>query len=162
VEKNMTRAAYIQPSLEEWLAKFRFTIPIHIRYSETDMSGHLNNVSHIIYFEQGRVEYFDKLEFGTKVLHPDAELMVVTADIACHYHSEAFFRETLKLGVRVARMGNSSMDIEYCLVAEKENRLVATGRGTIVLIDKKTRKSAPIPAEVRKRIDMFEQMEMIQ
>jgi acyl-CoA thioester hydrolase len=87
--------------------------------------------------------------------------MVVVADIACHYHSEAFFRETLRLGVRVARLGNSSLELEYCLIAEEKNRLVATGRGTIVLLDKKTRRSVPIPEKARESIALFEQMELI-
>jgi acyl-CoA thioester hydrolase len=157
----MARATYIQPSLEEWLEKFHFMTKITIRYCETDMSGHLNNTSHLIYFEQGRVEYFDNLGFGDLVLDYNADLMVVVADIACHYHSEAFFRETLRLGVRVARLGNSSLELEYCLIAEEKNRLVATGRGTIVLLDKKTRRSVPIPEKVRESIALFEQMELI-
>lgn len=156
----MARATYIQPSLEEWLAKFHFTTSIHIRYCETDMSGHVNNTSHIIYFEQGRVDYFDHLGIGEDVLHHDAQLMVVIADIACHYHSEAFFREKLQLGVRTARLGNSSLDLEYCLVAEEQNRLVATATSTVVLVNKTTRQSAPIPEDAREKIMAFEQMEM--
>ncbi|MED0678862.1 thioesterase family protein [Aneurinibacillus thermoaerophilus] len=156
----MARAEYIQPNLEEWLAKFHFKTKVHIRFCETDMSGHVNNTSHLIYFEQGRVEYFDNMGFGEMILHEKAELMVVVADITCHYHSEAFFRETLEMGVRVARMGNRSLDLEYYLMAENEKRLVATGRGTIVLVNKKTRKSVPIPQAAREKIVAFEQMEM--
>ncbi|MFT9849800.1 acyl-CoA thioesterase [Aneurinibacillus sp. REN35] len=158
----MARAAYIQPSMEEWLKKFHFTTNIHIRYCETDMSGHVNNTSHIIYFEQGRVDYFDHLGIGENVLHHDAELMVVIADIACHYHSEAFFREKLCLGVRTSRLGNSSLDVEYCLIAEENNRVVATAISTLVLVNKETRQSARIPENIRESIIAFEQMEMIQ
>ncbi|CEH28331.1 hypothetical protein AM501_03725 [Aneurinibacillus migulanus] len=157
----MARADYIQPNLEEWLAAFHFSTDITIRYCETDMSGHVNNTSHLIYFEQGRVEYFDQLGLGESALSHDGEVMVVAADITCHYHSEAFFREKLKLGVRIARLGNSSLDLEYCLLAVEKNRLVATGRGTIVLVDRKTRRSVSIPKNVRENIIAFEQMEMI-
>jgi acyl-CoA thioester hydrolase len=158
----MAKAEYIQPNVEKWLAKFQFLTDIKIRYCETDMSGHVNNVSYLIYFEQGRVEYFDNLELGKKVLHEHADLMIVAADIACHYHSEAFFRETLTLGVRAAHLGNRSLDLEYYLLAKEKNRLVATGRGTIVLMDKTTRRSVPIPQCVREKIIAFEQMEMSQ
>lgn len=149
----MARAEYIQPSLEEWIGRFYFYVPITVRFSDTDMSGHVNNTRHLVYFEQGRVEYFDQFRFYGQ------SLSLVVADITCHYHSEAFFREGLKLGVRAARLGNSSLELEYCLLAEKDNRLVASGRGTMVVMDKETKRSAPIPPELRARITELEKME---
>lgn len=146
----MSRATYIQPNLEEWTDKFHFFTNIRIRYCETDMSGHLNNTHHIVYFEQGRLEYLEQLQFH------HLPLTAVTADICCHYHSEAFLWEELKLGVRTARLGNSSLDLEYCLQTAADQRLVATGRGTLVFIDQNTKKSTPIPDELRKQIEMVE------
>jgi acyl-CoA thioester hydrolase len=157
----MAKATYIQPSPKEWVEKFTFKIPINIRYSETDMSGHLNNVTHLIYFEQGRVDYFDALSIGDEVLHADAELMIVAADVACHYLEQVFFRDKLQLGVRIAHLGNSSMEFEYCLLNEDTERLVAAGRGTIVLVGKSTGRSAPIPESVKKAIMAFEKMEVV-
>ncbi|BAU26945.1 acyl-CoA thioester hydrolase [Aneurinibacillus soli] len=156
----MGKATYIQPDLERWMKTFHFETDIKIRYCETDMSGHVNNVSYLIYFEQGRIDYFDRLDIGDEVLHDKAEFMVVTADITCHYHNELFFRENPTLLVRVARLGNTSMDIEYCLVVKDKNKVAATGSGTIVLVGKETKRSTPIPSQVRERIIKFEQMEM--
>lgn len=156
----MAKAEYIQPDLETWMGTFHFGTDINIRYCETDMSGHVNNVSYLVYFEQGRIDYFDSLGVGDKVLHENADCMVVTADITCHYLSELFFREKPTLLVRTARLGNTSLDLEYCLVVKDQNKVVATGRGTIVLMNKETKRSTPIPPQVRERIVQFEKMEM--
>ncbi|WP_026678370.1 acyl-CoA thioesterase [Fictibacillus gelatini] len=146
----MAQATYIQPNIEEWLKKFKFSTTINVRFCETDMSGHVNNTSYFIYFEQARTEYLQNLGIF------DHNLTVVTADMWCHYHSEAFFGEELIAAARVARLGNSSTDIEYAIVSKKENRLVATGSGTIVLVDKETKKSTRVPENIREAIKKFE------
>lgn len=142
----MARATYIVPSINEWLQKFSFTIESKIRYSETDMSGHINNISYFIYFEQARVEYLESIEFF------NGQVNAVTADLTCHYHSEAFFPDTLQIGVRVAKMGSKSIDLEYYVVSAQDNRLIATGQGTLVVIDQQTKKSTAIPEDIRQAI----------
>jgi acyl-CoA thioester hydrolase len=57
----MRPISYVQPDPQVWMEKFHFSIPIKVRYCETDMTGHVNNVSYFIYFEQGRVEYLEHL-----------------------------------------------------------------------------------------------------
>ncbi|MCR8642718.1 acyl-CoA thioesterase [Paenibacillus sp. N1-5-1-14] len=145
----MAKPTYIQPNMEEWLGKFSFHTEIKIRYSETDMSGHVNNTSYLVYFEQARTEYWQFLE----VMGDD--LLAVTADIWCHYHAEAFYPETLKVGVRIARIGTSSFDLEYYISSTRDNRIVATGAGTIVLLDKHTKQKALVPQQIREQFTHY-------
>lgn len=141
----MARATYIAPTLNEWLKKFSFKIESKVRYSETDMSGHINNISYFVYFEQARTEYLDSLNFFGSTVN------AVTADLCCHYHSEAFFPDTLQIGVRVAKIGNKSFDLEYYILSSDE-KLIATGQGTLVAIDLETRQSTTIPKDIRDAI----------
>lgn len=146
----MAKPTYIVPNLEEWQKKFKFFTDIKIRYCETDMSGHVNNTSYVVYFEQARVEYMESIA----LFHSD--FITVTADIWCHYHAEAFFPDVLKIGVRTARIGNSSFDLEYLVTSTNSGKIVATGAGTMVILDKDTRKPAIIPKEIREKIEAFE------
>lgn len=146
----MARADYITPNLDEWMNKFHFFSQLRVRYCETDMSGHLNNTHHVVYFEQGRAEYLHGLglyEHG---------LTAMTADICCHYMNEAFFNEQLKVGVRVGYLGNRSLDLEYVVYSMDWDRVVATGRGTMVIVDKETKKSTEIPEALRQAISQME------
>jgi len=148
----MRKESFIKPDPAGWLQKFRFSIPIKVRYCETDMLGHVNNVSYFMYFEQGRIEYFENLGlfdsmFGT-------EKVAVVADLECQYLEQMYRSDKVQLHVRVASIGRSSLDVEYAVVAN--DRLKAAGRGAIVLIDTGSGKSTPIPDAVRKAIGAFE------
>lgn len=148
----MKKTTFIQPDPQNWLDTFHFEIPIKIRYCETDMLGHVNNVSYFMYFEQGRIEYFEHLGL-TEDLFSDQTVSVV-ADLECQYLAQLYLKDPLKLQVRVAEIGRSSMDVQYAIVVE--GVLKAAGRGTIVLIDTATGKSTPIPDSARETIAAFE------
>lgn len=145
----MARATYIEPNIEEWLQKFNFFTEIKVRYCETDMSGHINNTSYIVYFEQARSEYLYNIGFF------DTPVTVVTADIWCQYHQESFFPDTLQAGVRVSKLGNRSLDLEYYITSSNK-KLIATAKGTLVTIDKRTKKSVMIPLPIRNTIEEIE------
>lgn len=148
----MKKETFIQPDPQSWLNSFHFSIPIKIRYCETDMLGHVNNVSYFMYFEQGRIEYFENLGL-TDELFSEKQVSVV-ADLECQYLAQMYLKDPLVLHVKVAKIGRSSMDVQYAIVVNSQ--LKAAGRGTIVLMDTKSGKSTPIPDEARKKISSFE------
>lgn len=141
----MTKATYIEPTVEDWIQKFHYFIDVKVRYSETDMSGHVNNTSYFIYFEQARAEYLDSLHFFSSSVN------AVTADMWCHYHREAYFPELLKIGVRVAKLGNKSLDLEYVIISS-DGELIGSARGALVIVDLVTRQPTTIPANLRRAI----------
>ncbi|MCQ6563021.1 acyl-CoA thioesterase [Paenibacillus mendelii] len=148
----MSKETFIQPDKQGWVDQFSFSIPIKVRYCETDLLGHVNNVSYFMYFEQGRIDYFENLNL-TEELFSDEKVSVV-ADLECQYLAPLFLRDPVTLHVRVARMGRSSMDIEYALVVQ--DQLKAGGRGTIVLVETASGKSTPIPDRARDIIGTYE------
>lgn len=148
----MKKVAFVQPDPQSWMEKFHFSTPIKVRYCETDLLGHVNNVSYFMYFEQGRIEYFENLEL-TEDLFSDKTVSVV-ANLECQYLASIYLKDPLKLHVRVANMGRSSLDLEYALVVN--DQLKAAGRGTIVLVETKSGKSTPIPGSAREIIRSFE------
>lgn len=159
----MALPSFIAPDAESWQKKFQFKTRISVRYCETDQSGHLNNVSHLIYFEQGRVEYLNHLGIGKAIFQEPSDIMFVAVDIQCQYLAQAYFGDTLELGVRIGKLGNRSMDMEYYLSTKRNGQdiLVAAGRGACVFISKDTEKSVPIPEHYRDIINNFEQIQVV-
>lgn len=145
----------IKPDMESWLAKFQLAIPIKIRFSETDAFGHVNNVSYFIYFEQARVDYMQELGIDKELLS-NKDFLVVTADLYCQFLGEIYFGEEIEVKIRAAKIGNSSFDVEYAVVKKNNNKLAAVGRGAIVFMDRKTKKSTSIPVHIREKIINFE------
>ncbi|OZB90104.1 thioesterase family protein [Paenibacillus sp. XY044] len=148
----MKRESFIQPDAAGWLQKFHFSIPIKVRYCETDMLGHVNNVSYFMYFEQGRIEYFEQLGLFADLF--GQEQVMVVADLECQYLAQMYRSDPVQLHVRVASIGRSSLDVEYAVVAS--GALKAAGRGAVVLIETKNGKSTPLPVEVKEAIRAFE------
>ncbi|UMZ75482.1 acyl-CoA thioesterase [Natranaerofaba carboxydovora] len=145
----------IQPDKETWLKKFRFSTDTRVRFCETDAFGHLNNVSYFIYFEQARLDYFRELALTEKLLN-DNQLYIVTADLYCQFLGEVYFDEELEVKLRTTKLGNTSFDLEYGLIRKEKGIVAATGRGAIVLVDKHSHKSTPLPDDLKNIIKEYE------
>ncbi|MRX71812.1 acyl-CoA thioesterase [Bacillus lacus] len=131
----MNKISYIEGSTDEWLRSFVFSHPVKVRFSETDMFGHMNNTSTITYFEEARIEFFKSLGLMQEWLGQEDDRMPVVANIQCDYLSQVFFDQTLRLHVKVNRVGGSSLDLHYAAVSDAQE-LLFTGRGTIVQVSK--------------------------
>ncbi|MBD7908010.1 acyl-CoA thioesterase [Sporosarcina gallistercoris] len=130
------KQSYIK-DFEEWEAGFRYSVPIKVRFSETDMFGHLNNTVTFAYFEQARIDYLQELGLMNDWLDPSGERIPVVADLQCDYRKQVFFDETVNVYVKADSIGKSSVEIHYMAKNEK-GEVVFTGRGAMVQISKKT------------------------
>ncbi|WP_339250815.1 thioesterase family protein [Sporosarcina sp. FSL W8-0480] len=135
------RISYID-DMEKWIEEFRFSVPVSVRFSETDMYGHLNNTVTFTYFEYARIEFLKEIGRMVDWLDPHGKTIPVVADLQCDYMKQVFFDEKLSIFVKAASVGNSSVDIHY-MARNSSGELVFTGRGTLVQIDRKTGKSVP-------------------
>ncbi|MCC3377340.1 thioesterase family protein [Cohnella sp. REN36] len=150
----MRLAPYVGGDPQKWLDQFKISTPIKVRYCETDMLGHVNNVSYFIYFEQARVEYLDRLGLRDELFND--RTITVVADLECQYLAQIYIRDPLRIHVRAAKIGRSSFDLEYAIVQAETGVLKATGRGAMVHIDKALGSSTPIPEAARAKLAAFE------
>jgi acyl-CoA thioester hydrolase len=128
--------------LSSWIAGFTYSVPVQVRFSDTDMYGHLNNTVPFVYFEYARIEYLKHIGLMNDWLNPDGEKIPVVADLQCDYVKQVFFDETLSIYVKPESVGNSSVDIHYMAKNESED-IVFTGRGTMVQVGRGSGKSIP-------------------
>lgn len=137
------KASYIG-DIQEWSKGFSFFIEVRVRFSETDMFGHMNNTVSFTYFEQARIDFLKHIG----VLMPSAiddnvKSIPIVADLQCDYIKQVFFDDVLRVYTKVAKVGNSSIDIHY-LAKNQRDEICFTGRGTIVQMNPQTGKSVPI------------------
>ncbi|PLR98071.1 acyl-CoA thioesterase [Bacillus sp. T33-2] len=137
----MGKMDYIE-ELVSWEEEFDFYFPVKVRFSETDMFGHLNNTVPFAYFEQARIEFFKSAGFMQEWLKPDSETIPVVADLQCDFLKQVYFDEDLKIFVKANSIGKSSVDIHY-MGKRASGSICFVGRGTIVQISKKTGKGVP-------------------
>ncbi|MEO4052037.1 thioesterase family protein [Solibacillus sp. CAU 1738] len=135
------RATYIE-DVQQWVEEFQFSVDVKVRFSETDMYGHLNNTVPFTYFEFARIEYFKSLGLMSEWASTNGDNIPVVADLQCDYLQQVFFDEELQIYVKTAKVGTSSIDIHYVAKNDKGHP-VFTGRGTIVQICRQTGKGTP-------------------
>lgn len=132
----MSRIPYIE-DFAAWEKTFSFYIPISVRFSETDMYGHVNNISPFIYFEEARIAYLHSIGFLRKDMRQEDGIIV--SDLQCNYLKEIYFGDEIQVYVKTDSVGTSSFDIHYKVVREEE--VVLTARGRLIYMD--TRKKIP-------------------
>ncbi|WP_221566330.1 thioesterase family protein [Alkalihalobacillus sp. TS-13] len=125
---------YIQ-DWESWRMGFHFYTTVDVRFSEVDPFNHLNNTIPFVYFEDARIQLFKELGFMQEWSRPDSKTIPVVADLQCNYLKQVLFDETLKIFVKIAYIGTTSIDLHY-LAEDSEGNPVLVGRGRIVHIDK--------------------------
>jgi len=137
------------------MSDFHFYHPVEVRYGDLDPQGHVNNAKHLTYFEQGRVAYMIELGLFTKD-QSFMEIGVILADVHLTYLEPVYFGQNIKVGVRVAKLGNKSMTWEQNIVDTDTGRELSKGEVVIVTYDYKTEKTISIPQEWRGKFSQFE------
>ena len=119
----------------------------HVRYSDTDAQGHVNNVSYAAYLETGRTTLGQAcgLPIG---LHQGTHMVLARVEI--DYLAEVHWPAALDLGQAVLRVGRSSVTVIQGVF--QGDRCVAKGREVLVMVETATGRSTPIPDEVRQRL----------
>lgn len=138
---SLKKIKYID-DFEKWEGEFNFYRTIQVRFSETDMFGHLNNSAAFVYLEEARIEYLKYIGLMKKYLEPETDFMCVAADMQCDYLKQIFFDEKISIYVKAQSIGNSSVDLHY-LAKNEKGEVCLTGRGALVQISKATGKGSP-------------------
>ncbi len=136
------------------MSLYRFFHPIEIRYGDLDPQGHVNNAKYLTYMEQGRVAYLAHLGLwrGDSFL----DLGIILAQAQVTYLFPLRFGQPLQVGVRVSRLGNKSLTMEYSLQEATNGQEAAQGSSVLVAYDYRRGCSIPIPEEWRRTISEFE------
>jgi acyl-CoA thioester hydrolase len=154
---TLKKISYIDSFDESYKNSFSFFHTIKIRFSETDMFGHMNNTAPFTYFEEGRIEFFKKIGIMQAWMSSNGEKIPVVADLQCDFIHQAFFDDEITLCVKINRIGTSSVDLHYLGISQN-NESLFVGRGTVVQISKHTGKSVSWSVEDKKKMHQLEEL----
>ena len=137
------------------MSDYRFYHPVEVRYGDLDPQGHVNNAKHLTYFEQARIAYWIQLGLFTTD-QSFMEIGVIVADVHITYLEPVYFGQNIKVGVRIAKLGNKSMTWEQNIVNAETGKELSKGGLVIVAYDYKQEKTISIPQMWREKISEFE------
>ncbi len=130
-------------------ASFSYWYQEKLRFSDTDMIGHINNVAFAALFEGGRVNY---TRSGVIANMPD-DVLVVMRRIEIDYRGELHWPAEVDIGSRLLRIGNTSFAVGSAIF--DGDRCAATSVTTLVVIGRKTRLAVAIPDVVRAGMETY-------
>jgi acyl-CoA thioester hydrolase len=121
-------------------------IAIPTRWMDNDVYGHVNNVVYYSYFDTA-VNQFLIARGVLDIHHGDVVGFVV--DSGCAYFSSISFPDTIHAGIRVDKLGNSSVRYQIALYRNDDPLPCAAGHFVHVYVERSSNRSVPIPANVR-------------
>lgn len=133
---------------------FRCMHRLRVRWAEVDMQKIVFNAHYLMYIDTAMSEYWRALalpyEASMHIL--GGEMYVKEATV--EYHASAKLDDTLDVGMRCARIGNSSCLFEAAIFCG--DRLLVTGELVYVFADPATQTSTPVPAALRAMLEGYE------
>ena len=136
------------------MPEFRFYHPVEVRYGDLDPQGHLNNAKYLTYMEQARIHYLKHLGLWKEGSFLDVG--IILADFHITFRAAVQFGQAVRVGMRVGRMGNKSLDSYYVMEDADSGQALAEASAVLVAYDYREGRSIPIPEEWRKVILAFE------
>ena len=123
---------------------------IGTRWMDNDVYGHVNNVVYYSWFDTAVNAYL--IEQGALDIHLGATIGLVV-ETRCNYFSPLAFPQNVEAGIRVAKLGSSSVRYEVGLFAQGESLTAAKGHFIHVYVDKLTRRPQPLPLKLKTTLE---------
>ena len=129
---------------------YRHFLPITTRWMDNDVYGHVNNVVYYSYFDT--VVNEDLIRAGVLDVEHGVTIGLVV-ETQCKYFAPLVFPERVEAGLRVTRLGTTSVRYEVGLFKDGDAQPAAEGHFVHVYVDRVTRRPVALPVELRAALE---------
>jgi len=135
---------------------FKHKYTVNVRFHEVDMLGVCNNAVYINFFETARLEYIKAAGLmPEKGIFSDGKIFFMVRN-EINYRSHANYDDVLDVYSRISFIKNSSFGYDHLIVKQKTDETIVDGKGVVVYVDPKTRKSTQLPESFIEKVKVFE------
>lgn len=120
------------------------------RWHDNDIYGHVNNVTYYSYFDSAINTYL--IQQGGLDIHA-GEVVGFVVSSSCDYFAPIAFPDAIEVGLRVARVGNSSVQYEVAVFKQGEPQACAVGKVVHVFVERAQNRATSIPRGLRKALE---------
>jgi acyl-CoA thioester hydrolase len=130
-------------------ADFAHFSDITTRWIDNDVYGHINNV---VYYE-----FFDTAVNGYLIAQgaldiAKGDVIGLVVETHCNYFKPVAFPDTLRAGLRVAKLGTSSVTYNVGIFRGDDDTASAQGHFVHVYVDRATNKPVPLPEKLKQAL----------
>jgi len=125
---------------------YRAFLTLQTRWHDNDRYGHVNNVVYYAYFDTAVNEHL--IRAGGLDIDNDPVVAYVV-ETACRYHAPLAFPEKIDVGLRIDRLGRSSVSYDIGIFSERAEFAAATGRFVHVWVERASGRPVAVPERIR-------------
>lgn len=134
------------------ISSFNHKITVTVRFHEVDMLGVCNNAVYINYFEHARLEYVKAAGLIPQGgIFSDGKLFFMVRN-EINYRDHAFYDDELEVYSKISYIKNSSFGFDHIIIKKKSGQVIVDGKGVVVYVDPKTRKSTSLPEDFIEKV----------
>ena len=127
--------------------------PITTRWMDNDVYGHVNNVIYYSFFDTVVSGFL--FENGLIDYH-DGDVIGLAVESQCSYFAPIAFPDAVTGGMRVERIGTSSVRYQVGIFRNEEDTAAAAGHFTHVYVDADTRRPVPLSDKMRAALEALQ------
>ena len=132
--------------------KFIYKTEIPIRITDINYGGHLGNDSLLSIIHEARVRFLNHIGYSESNVEGNGIIMI---DAGIQYKSEGFYGDELIIEIAVTDFSGIGCDFIYKVINKNSNKEIAVAKTGIVFFNYEKRKTAPVPPEFKKKIEVM-------
>ena len=125
-------------------------LSIQTRWNDMDRYGHVNNMVYYGYMDTVVTDFIIRQGGLDTAASPVVGLVI---ESLCRYHRPISFPDTVEAGLRVGKLGTSSVRYEVGIFVAGEDAIAAHGHFVHVYVTRADNKPTPIPAGIRAALE---------
>ena len=134
-------------------ASYRHFLALPTRWHDNDAYGHVNNVVYYAFFDTAVNAHLIR-EGGLDIAaDPFVGLVVETQ---CQFYRSLAFPDTVEAGLRVDKLGHSSVVYAIGIFLQGDDEAAATGRFVHVWVDRATQRPVRVPERIRAALEALQ------
>ncbi len=127
-------------------ASYKHFLAIPTRWMDNDVYGHVNNVVYYSYFDTVVNDYL--MRHGG-LDYRNGAIVGLVVETMCQYKKSLAFPESVDVGLRVAKIGNSSVRFEIGIFRQGDDAPAAFGYFVHVFVERAVQKAIAMPERIR-------------
>lgn len=129
---------------EASIRRLVYSCSLAVRWGDMDAFGHVNNALYLRYLEEARVQMLVNM-LGNQIT--DGDFATVVINVSCTFLKPITYPDNVRIDCYVGELGRSSFMTWYEVFAlSAPNEMASEGSAKVVWMDRRTGKSAPLPA----------------
>jgi len=130
----------------ETRADYKVFVPVTTRWADNDVFAHVNNVTYYAYFDTAVNQYL--IENGAFDIATSPAVGVVV-ETMCRFFRSVAFPDRLEVGLRVAKLGRSSIRYEIGVFKQGMAEIAAQGHFVHVYVKRESTDVVPVPDSIK-------------